>query len=168
MDKEAPAEQPLSKESLSTLKRLRAELIAIDPVERDALKAALDYEIARRKLEDYKPYRKQRIFQQVRPKLIASGYSGLETSSAKQLLVALSGRCTRLDATDWWDGATFMAARPPLFGLDRSGANRQRDNRTHIARGIPSSGRKSRTWGNGFCRRTRSEVGIVQSIAKPA
>lgn len=120
-------------------------MIAIDPVERAALIAALDHEIARRKLEDYRPYKKQRVFHRLgkthSERLFRAGNQlGKTIAGGAEWAMHATGRYP-----EWWDGATF--SKPPLLWAGSVTGESTRDNPQRILLGKPAV---EKEWGTGF------------------
>lgn len=82
----------------------------IDAVERSALIAAIDKELSRRRLEDYRPYAKQHAFHDAgnthRERLFMAGNQlGKSLSGAAEMAIHLTGLYP-----DWWNGRRFNKA----------------------------------------------------------
>lgn len=118
---------------------------AIDKRAREELLAAINQEIAVRKLEDYRPYTKQKIFH-------AAGLAHSERllRAGNQLGKSIAGGAEwAMHATgqypEWWEGATFNKA--PLLWAGSVTGESTRDNPQRILVGPPAV---EKAWGTGF------------------
>ena len=109
------------------------------------MRAMLDGELARRKLQLYKPYPKQRLFHRAgndhsERLLMAGNQLGKSIAGGAEWAMHATGRYP-----DWWDGATFDKA-PVLWAGSVTGES-TRDNPQRILMGPPAS---EELWGTGF------------------
>ena len=112
---------------------------------RAAMLAHVDKELARRRLDLYRPYAKQREFHakgaQYSQRLFMAGNQlGKTVSGGAEWAMHLTGRYP-----DWWEGATFNKA--PLLWAGSVTGESTRDNPQRILIGPPS---KEEEWGTGF------------------
>ena len=109
------------------------------------MRSMLDGELARRKLQLYKPYPKQRLFHRAgkdhRERLLMAGNQlGKSIAGGAEWAMHATGRYP-----DWWEGATFNKA-PVLWAGSVTGES-TRDNPQRILMGPPAS---EELWGTGF------------------
>ena len=107
--------------------------------------AMVDDALARRKLQLYKPYPKQRLFHRAgndhsERLLMAGNQLGKSIAGGAEWAMHATGRYP-----DWWDGATFDKA-PVLWAGSVTGES-TRDNPQRILMGPPAS---EELWGTGF------------------
>lgn len=124
---------------------LPQDVANLSPEIKAAMRAMLDGELAKRKLQLYKPYQKQRLFHRA-----GKGHSERLLMAGNQLGKSIAGGAEwAMHATgrypDWWDGATFDKA-PVLWAGSVTGES-TRDNPQRILMGPPAS---EELWGTGF------------------
>ena len=107
--------------------------------------AMVDDALARRKLQLYKPYPKQRLFHRAGQDhserlLMAGNQLGKSIAGGAEWAMHATGRYP-----DWWEGATFDKA-PVLWAGSVTGES-TRDNPQRILMGPPAS---EELWGTGF------------------
>ncbi len=125
---------------------VRPEDIAkLSPELRASMAAMVDDALARRKLQLYKPYPKQRLFHRVgkihsERLLMAGNQLGKSIAGGAEWAMHATGRYP-----DWWEGATFDKA-PVLWAGSVTGES-TRDNPQRILMGPPAS---EELWGTGF------------------
>jgi len=111
----------------------------------DALLAAIVAELARRKLECYEPYPKQRAFHRAgaihsERLFMAGNQLGKTIAGGAEWAMHATGRYP-----DWWDGAEFKKA--PLLWAGSVTGESTRDNPQRILVGPPPT---ESLWGTGF------------------
>ena len=124
---------------------LPQDVANLSPEVQAAMRAMLDGELARRKLQLYKPYPKQRLFHRAgndhsERLLMAGNQLGKSIAGGAEWAMHATGRYP-----DWWDGATFDKA-PVLWAGSVTGES-TRDNPQRILMGPPAS---EELWGTGF------------------
>ncbi len=111
----------------------------------DALLAAINAELARRKLECYEPYPKQRAFHRAGAThserlFMAGNQLGKTIAGGAEWAMHATGRYP-----EWWDGAEFK--RAPLLWAGSVTGESTRDNPQRILVGPPPT---ESLWGTGF------------------
>ncbi len=124
---------------------LPQDVANLSPEVQAAMRAMLDGELARRKLQLYKPYPKQRLFHRAGQDhserlLMAGNQLGKSIAGGAEWAMHATGRYP-----DWWEGATFDKA-PVLWAGSVTGES-TRDNPQRILMGPPAS---EELWGTGF------------------
>lgn len=124
---------------------LPQDVANLSPEVQAAMRAMLDGELARRKLQLYKPYPKQRLFHRSGKDhserlLMAGNQLGKSIAGGAEWAMHATGRYP-----DWWEGATFNKA-PVLWAGSVTGES-TRDNPQRILMGPPAS---EELWGTGF------------------
>ena len=124
---------------------LPKDVANLSPEIKAAMRAMLDGELAKRKLQLYKPYPKQRLFHRTGKAhserlLMAGNQLGKSIAGGAEWAMHATGRYP-----DWWEGATFDKA-PVLWAGSVTGES-TRDNPQRILMGPPAS---EELWGTGF------------------
>lgn len=119
--------------------------LALTDATRAELIKAIDQELARRKLEDYSPYKKQRVFHKAgathSERLFRAGNQlGKTIAGGAEWAMHATGRYP-----DWWDGAVFN--RAPILWAGSVTGESTRDNPQRILVGPPAV---EEDWGTGF------------------